>query len=300
MSPVAGRGVGGFIPRGTSGRVPKPREPAADGLAALRRSGAATEILFLYECATLEPTQLRPIAERLGLTVQAASHAFRQLVRAGLVEVRDGRYRPTVRGVASLHAALDRLGSDVAERLARLHVIRSTRAVATEPLAVGDAVSLELRDGVLSARRGTAGPSRGRVSRGAGAGGLVEVRQLEGIVPIVPGRVTVYALAPADLDDAALPARLRSAVRADPSALLAAEGLEAYHALKPVAGAPPLRFAVAAACRAASKVGVPSTVIVAPDALARLLAELSGPDPPPFEVRALPGRRRDRAPARRR
>ncbi|MGB6443136.1 MAG: hypothetical protein WBF81_07555, partial [Thermoplasmata archaeon] len=62
------------------------RPPPSDGLAGLRRGGAVTELLFLYECTTLEPTQLRPIADRLGLTVQAASHSFRSLARRGLVE----------------------------------------------------------------------------------------------------------------------------------------------------------------------------------------------------------------------
>ncbi|MGB6501693.1 MAG: hypothetical protein WBG19_09940, partial [Thermoplasmata archaeon] len=221
---------------------------------------------------------------------QAASHSFRRLSRAGLVEVRDGHYRPTVRGVATLHAALDRLGADVAARLARLHVIRSTRAISVETLRPGDAVSLDLRDGILSARRGSSGPSRGVVRDGGPPGSLVEVGQLEGIVPIEPAAVTIYSLAPADLKDPGLTARLRQAIRAAPESLLAAEGLVAFHALRPAAPAVPHRFAVAAACRAASTVGVPCLVVVSQDGLPDLLSEFSGPHPPPLEVRALPAR----------
>ena len=272
------------------------RDGLVEGLAALRRSGAVTELLILYECATIEPTQLRPIAEHLGLTVQAASHSVRRLSQAVLVEVRDGRYLPTVRGVASLHAALDALGGDVAARLAHLHVIRSTRAIAAESLAAGDPVSLELREGLLSARRGGSGPSRGRVRTGGPAGALVEVAQLEGIVPIVPAPVTVYPLSPGDLEDPALARRLRHVLPDRPGAIVAAEGLEAYHALRAVTQTSALRFAVAATCRAASKVGVASTVVVAQEALPHLLAEFSGPDPPPLEVRVLPGRRAARRP----
>jgi len=263
-----------------------------DGLAALRRTGRISELLFLYECATLEPTQLRPIAERLGLTVQAASHSFRHLSRAGLVEVREGRYRPTVRGVAALHDSLDRLGADVARRLARLHVIRSTRAVAVGRLAPGDSVSLELKDGVLTARRGGTGSSRGRVTRGAPDGGLVEVGRLEGIVPIVPATVTVYALAPAEVTDPATRDAVRRRIRAHRPAILAAEGLEAYHLLRAVAPGAVVRFAVAASCQAASKLGVPSAVFVLQDALPQLLADFSSAEPPPLEVRGLGGRRR--------
>ena len=155
----------------------------SDGLAELRRSGAVTELLILYECLTTEPTQLRPIARELGLTVQAVSHSYRLLARRGLAKVRDGRYRPTVAGIAWLHESLGRLGDDVRGRLERLHVIRSCRAVALSDLNAGDAVSLELRQGLLSARRGDVGPSRGRAQTSARRGALVEVAELEGIVP---------------------------------------------------------------------------------------------------------------------
>jgi len=274
--------------------VPSLPPARTDGLAALRRSGAVTELLFLYECATEEPTQLRPIAERLGLTVQAASHSFRRLLADGLVEVRSGRYRPTVRGVATLHAALDRVGTDVAARLARLHVIRSTRALAAEALPDGAPVRLEMVDGVLTAHGGTSGPSRGRVARGGPAGSLIEVVALEGIVPIAPGRVTVVPLSAADLADPGLSRRLARIWRADRTAIAAAEGIEAWHAARASGTPGVLRFGVAASCRAASRVGVPSVVAVAHDALPDLLAEFSDPDPPPLEVRPLSRRERPR------
>src|SRR5579862_5778797 len=121
-----------------------PRSPGGGtaGLPDLRRRGAVTELLFLFECVTREPTQLRPIAEELGLTVQAASHSFRQLAARGLAEVREGRYRATVAGVAWLQAALGLLREDVAGRLARLDIVRSTRAIAAARIAAGAVVSL--------------------------------------------------------------------------------------------------------------------------------------------------------------
>ncbi|MGI0129464.1 MAG: hypothetical protein ACREEC_04835 [Thermoplasmata archaeon] len=264
------------------------RSSASEGLAGLRRGGAVTELLFLYECTTLEPTQLRPIAERLGLTVQAASHSYRSLARRGLVEFRDGRYRPTVRGVAWLHGSLGRLGDEVRSRLERLHVIRSCRAIALAAVGTGDAVSLELVDGLLSARPGTAGPSRGRVARGGPKGALVDVAELEGIVRLSPAPVHVRTLSQADLIDAHLADRLRRSVGRDPDGLLAAHGLEAYHALRSSTDRPIGRFAVAAEAREASRIGVASTVVVFETDLARFLAEFGGPDPPPLDVSPLP------------
>jgi predicted transcriptional regulator len=262
---------------------PPPGDPAG-GLGALRRGGAITELLFVYECATIEPTQLRPIAARLGQTVQAASYTFRQLRRRGLIEQVGGRYRPTVRGVAWLHETLDRLGNDVRRRIDHLHVIRSTRAVALDALHPDDPVSLELVDGLLSARRGTSGASRGRALAPAGRGELVEVGHLEGIVPIVPATISIRTVSLRDLRESGSARRLAALLARADGGLLAAEGLEAYHLVRESTERPVARFAVAAVCREASQLGVPSTVIVLEDDLPRLLAGFSGGPTPPLEV----------------
>ena len=263
---------------------PSARPPATgEGLGSLRRSGSVTELLFLYSCATTEPPQLRPVAESLGLTVQAVSHSFRQLRRRGLVEVRDGRYLPTVEGVAWLHGTLSGLADDVRTRIARLHVIRSTRAVALAPVAAGAPVSLELRDGLLSARPGSLGPSRGVAVRPAATGALVEVGNLEGIVPLAPAVVAVRTLRESDLDDPRLARRLAGALPG-PDAILAAEGLEAYHALRRATSRPIARFAPAATCVEAARLGVPSTLFVLERDLPRLLASFGVPSPPPLDV----------------
>jgi predicted transcriptional regulator len=261
--------------------------PSPEGLGGLRRGGAVTELLFLYECTTLEPTQLRPIAETLGLTVQATSHTYRSLARRGLVEQREGHYRPTVRGVAWLHDTLGRLSEDVQDRILRVHVIRSTRAVALAPVAAGDIVSLELVDGLLSARADARGPSRGRISRGGPKGALVEVSDLEGIVPLTPATVRVRTLSDADLRDPRLSERIRRAMGRESPERIATYGLEAFHAVRSALGRDPARFAVAAGAREASRVGVPSTIVVPEAELPRLLAEFEGPGPPRFEVAPL-------------
>lgn len=277
--------------------VSHPAGAASAGLASLRDRALLAELLFLYECVTLEPPRLRGLADRLGLSVQAASHTFRGLRRRGLVTVENGRYRPTILGVERLHAALDELSADLRTRLGRLHVVRSTRAVAADgPLSAGDKVTLEIRDGVLSARRTRSGPSRGTVVRGAAAGGLVEVGSLEGIVPIEPGEITVRTVSESDLEDPRLSERIRHALP-DARSLLACEGLEAFHAVAHSTRRPVERFAAAAACLEASRLGVPSAVFVLERELPRLLGSFSGPTPP--KLRVLPiGVVRPKRPAR--
>lgn len=270
--------------------MPGARSPRGEGgLPELRRAGVVTELLFLYECATSEPTQLRPVADRLRVTVQAISHVFRQLRRRGLVEVVQGRYRPTVQGVAWLHETLDRLSQDLAERLAHLHVIRSTRAVAGEPLRAGEGVSLELRDGLLTARPGARGPSRGRARTSARRGTLVEIGELEGIVPIQPATVSVRTISDPELLRAS-PTRLRSFLRGTHGVVVAV-GLEAYVRLAEAGLGPIERFAAAEVAREASRVGVPVTIVLLQRDLPRLLAEFSTGPIPSLDVSPLFGAR---------
>jgi predicted transcriptional regulator len=264
-----------------------PARPRSSGLSLLRRSGAVTELLFLHECATRDVTQLRPIARRLGLTVQAASHVFRQLSRRGLAEVQDDRYRPTVAGIAWLHTALGSVREDLDERLQRLHVIRSTRAVARGPVPARSRVVLELRGGLLEARVGTRGASRGRARTAARDGDLVEVVELEGIVPLQPAEIQIVTLPDAAALQSTVLGQLRRVVDAAPEGLLAASGIEAHHWLRRAANRPVLRYAVAASAIEASKVGVPTTLVVLESELPRLLAQFDRPQPSPITVRRL-------------
>jgi putative transcriptional regulator len=269
------------------------------GLAALRRSGAVSDVLFLYECETREIGQLRVIAERLGLSVQAASHSYRSLRRRGLVELREGRYRPTVRGVDWLHAALGGVRDDLAERLDRLHIVRTTRAIATGAVAPGDPVALELRDGVLLARPGASAGSRGRARNRAAAGRLVDVGELEGIVPLPRGKVRVVPLPTARLDDPRLARQLRALLEGSTPALLLAFGLEAFHVLSQARPSRPfVRFGVAAALQEASRLGVDCTLVVSDRDLPRLFEQFQGPDVPELEFLPLGGRPRTRRPRR--
>ncbi|MCI4342805.1 MAG: hypothetical protein L3J92_01635 [Thermoplasmata archaeon] len=274
-----------------------PRRPSKSllrgGLSTLRRSGAVSDLLFLYECETRDVGQLRTVADRLGLSVQAASHTFRSLSRRGLVELRDGRYWPTVRGVDWLHSALGSVRDDLAERLDRLHIVRITRAVAIGPIEKGETVALEIRDGTLTARAGRGRGSRGRAHARADPGDLVEVGELEGIVALPHGRLTVLTV-PADrLHDAGLVGGTRKAVALRSEGLLLAFGLEAGHVLaKAVPDRPVVRFGVAAAIVEATRLGVDCTLVVVDRDLPRLFEQLEGPEVPAVDFLALGGERR--------
>jgi putative transcriptional regulator len=266
------------------------------GLGSLRRRGAVTELLLLYDCDTREVPHLKGIAERLGVTVQAVSHSFRQLRRRGLIEVRRGLYRPTVAGTAWLHASLGDLRRDVDRRLDRLPVVRSARAVAGAPLRAGDPVSLSIDDGMLTANPGGGGASHGRAAATVRAGALVRVTDLEGVVPITRGQIRVVTLPAESVGSRQTVAALRTFLRSAGPGLLAAHGGEAAHLTRQASERPVVRFGAAAAAQEASAVGVDATVVVLDEELPRFLEPFQGPDPPPVSVVRLGGspRRRGR------
>ena len=281
------------MPPSSAPVVPAPSADAPHlALADLRRGGAVTELLILYECATGQPTRLRPIAQRLGLTVQAVSSSLRHLAELGRAEVREGRYRPTVAGVEWLHRCLGGLREDLDRRLGHLYVVRSTRAIALTRLEADAPVSLEMVDGVLSARPGSSGSSRGRAVRSARAGAIVDVADLEGIVPIPRGSVHLLTVPMGGSSDPRVETALRRELARAGPGLLAAQGLEAVHLLHRCTDRPVVRFAVGAACAEASRLGVSSTVLLPSEELPRLLDQLGEQDPPPLEVTRLEPLRR--------
>ncbi|MCI4333192.1 MAG: hypothetical protein L3K01_05645 [Thermoplasmata archaeon] len=275
-----------------------PTVPRLGGLGSLRRRGAVTELLLLYDCDTREVPHLKGIAERLGVTVQAVSHSFRQLRRRGLIEVRRGLYRPTVAGTAWLHASLGDLRRDVDRHLERLPVVRSARAVAASPIRAGEAVSLSIVDGTLTARVGGEGASHGTAAGSSRTGGLVRVTDLEGVVPITRGSIRVVTIPAESIGSSGMLRELRRMLRASTPGLLAAHGGEAAHLTRQASDRPVVRFGAAAAAHEASAVGVDATVVVLDEELPRFLEPFQGPDPPPISVVRLgggrPRRRRER------
>ena len=125
-------------------------------------------------------------------------------------------------------------------------------------------------------------------------GSLVEVSELEGIVPLTPAAISIRTFSPRDLEDPRLVERVRASLPSDALALVAAEGLEAYHALSAAGCRNVLRCAAGRASLEASRLGVPSYVLVLESDLPYLLAEFAGPSPPPLEVAPLAGGARAR------
>jgi len=272
----------GMVPRTTRTPSSYPRT----GLHGLRRSGAVSELLFLYECATRPVQRLRDVARSMDVTVQAASHLYRGLHRRGLAESRQGSYRPTVEGVGWLHSQLEALEAEMGERLGQLKIVRSTRAIAGRRLSPGAVVRLLMDDGLLTALPGADNGSRGTVPLGGAAGEIVEVHGLSGIVHIPPGEITIFTV-PTEGPIQRLEEAARRALVRSPHRWIGVQGLEAVWLLRRVTEDPLVRYGLAAAVLDSSQLGVPAVVFVSEPELPRLLAPFTGPTTTPLVVRRL-------------
>ncbi len=160
----------------------------------LRDKSGNTRLLILAQLQQRPGSTLSDIAGRLGVTVQAVSSYARDLSADGAMQGGSGGYRVTARGLGLLHEGARRLRDAVEEVTAPLRDVRVTSAVAADVVAANQMVGLFMQDGDLVARPGADSTSRGVAIADAVAGTEVIVGELEGIVDLAPGRLTIVAL----------------------------------------------------------------------------------------------------------
>ncbi len=157
----------------------------------LRDLRESTRILFLHEVTANHHTRLRTIAERLGMTVQGASDYAHSLEADGLLALSGGEYRATKKGIDFLQSRLRELRSFVDQASRSTAFVETTTALAGAAIARGGKVGLFMEDGYLVAHPNRASASVGIATEDAAKGEDVAVRNLEGIVALRPGRITI-------------------------------------------------------------------------------------------------------------
>ncbi len=160
----------------------------------LRDKSGNTRLLILGQLQKHPGGTLSDVATSLGVTVQAVSSYARELAADGTLTGGPGGYRVTARGLALLHEGARRLRDAVDEFTTPLRDVRVTSAVAADTLRARQAVGLFMENGDLVARAETNSSSRGIVVHAAKAGDEAIVGDLEGIVNLDPGRLTIVAL----------------------------------------------------------------------------------------------------------
>ena len=202
----------------------------------LRNKNLATRFQILVEVANSGPNiQQRDIAKRLDVTPQAISDYIRQLAKEGLL-ASDGRsrYKVTNDGVNWIIKVLRELRSynDFIEKA--ITNISVCTAVADANLAKGQTVGLEMKGGLLFATDRAGRGARGIAASDAKKGEDIGVTNVEGIVTLRIGKVTILRVpniqkggsGKVDLG------RLQSEINGRP--IIGAIGIEALIALRQV------------------------------------------------------------------
>ena len=234
---------------------------------------SATRFRVLVEIADRQPAVSQgEIAEAVGVTSQAVSEYIRELVEDGLV-TKEGRsrYRVTKEGVdwllrtaSDVRRYADRVSEDV------LGGVNEDAAIATDAIAAEDTVSLAMREGLMRATPGDAGPATGIATTDAGAGEDIGVTGFEGIIDLEPGAVIVFQIPSVRSggSDAADVDRLRTAL-ADADLVVAA-GVEAVVALRRADQEPAVTFAAGEVAADAASRGLDVVVVAVADAVGRV------------------------------
>lgn len=160
----------------------------------LRDRTGITRLLILAELEREPGTTLSDVAGSLGVTVQAVSAHAKELTASGWLRADDGTYRATPKGLQSLHEGVRHLHDAVSALAAPLDVIQVTSAIAASPIQAGDLVGLFMEEGDLAARPARDAPSKGRARSGAKPGEEVVVGDLQGMVKLEPGRLTLVSV----------------------------------------------------------------------------------------------------------
>ncbi len=162
----------------------------------MRNKNLATRFRILVEIANSGPNiQQQDIAKKLNVTPQAISDYIRQLVDEGLL-ISEGRskYRLTSEGVNWVIKTLRELreyDTLVEQAITNISVCA---AIAADDLAMGQAVGLRMKDGLLFATADVGRGARGKATSVARAGEDVSVSSIEGVVQMAIGRVTILKI----------------------------------------------------------------------------------------------------------
>ena len=159
----------------------------------LRNKNLTTRFQILVEIASSGPDiQQRDIAQKLAVTPQAISDYVRQLTEEDLL-ASDGRsrYRVTNEGVNWIIKVLRELrgyNTFIEKAITNISVCA---AIADSNLVKGQPVGLEMKEGLLFATEKVGEGAKGIVCSDARAGEDVGVSNIDGIVSLEIGKVTI-------------------------------------------------------------------------------------------------------------
>jgi len=242
----------------------------------LRNKNLATKFQILVEIASGGPNiQQRDIAQKLKVTPQAISDYIGQLTKEGLI-TSDGRsrYKVTAAAVDWIIKVQREMRNYSAFVEKAINNISICAAIADCDLVKRQPVGLEMKDGLLFASDKLDRGARGIVCSNAKAGSEVGVSNIEGIVSLEMGEVTILKVPGIQRggSQAIEPQKLKSIISG--ATLVGAIGIEALVALKHVDAGFVYAYGVMVAAIEAAHSGLNSVVVCVDDMTSSLINRL--------------------------
>lgn len=149
---------------------------------------------IILEIATGDYHSLNQIADCIGITRQGIYEHLKKMKEEGLIEVMDGTYRATVKGIELLFSYLDNLEDYLQKKKKGLAIIKLSPAIAGDTIRRGDTVWLAVEKGHVHAYTGRRTPASAEAAEDAQAGEDVAIRNVKGIIELSPGEITLISL----------------------------------------------------------------------------------------------------------
>ncbi len=246
----------------------------------LQNKNSATRFQIMIEIAASGPhVRQKSIAAKLGISPQAVSDYIHQLAKEGLVDTTDrSLFRVNVKGVNWMLKVLRELNDYVSEATQAVTHITVCAAIAADDLDEGQAVGLKMSGGLLVATRTLKGGARGVTVSSVKRGEDVGVSNIEGIVDLTRGKVTILEV-PVVQEGGSRRADLKKLkAQLAINRHVGAIGIEALAALRRAGVDPRYLFGVAEAAVEQARCGLSFLVVCSSDAVSGLMKKLQEND----------------------
>ncbi len=242
----------------------------------LRDVRESTRLLLLLEITTRQHSRMKSLADTVDLTVQGVSDYLKGLTEEGLIHREAGVYRPTMDGVALLQERFRELREFVEHASGRMRILDFCSALAGSDIQEAERVGLFMEDGYLVAHPGRTSPSQGKALHAARRGEDVAVVELEGMVDLPRGTITVLRLpgARGGGTQAVDEEQAKRILRAHRHHRLGVSDAVARALAEKLGRAVDFEFAVAAAAVEAAQRGLDVLLLASEDSLGDVLAGL--------------------------
>ncbi|MDY6893689.1 MAG: winged helix-turn-helix transcriptional regulator [Chloroflexota bacterium] len=242
----------------------------------LRSISLTTKFQILVEVAANQPDiQQRDIAERLDLSPQAVSDYVKELIQSGwLITKGRSKYQVTPEGVDWMLKGLrewHNFSDTVQKAIASLSV---SAAVADSEISKDQNVGLLMRDGLLFATQALNTEATGIAVSDARKGDDVGITNINGIVPLEVGKVTVVRLASIQRGGSRNTDLTTLQISTKGKKVIGAIGIEALTALRKIDVEPTFLYGVREAVAEAARSGLSPVVVCVDNDTSDLLRRL--------------------------